>query len=184
MNGQRFTTRMGWILAAGTALGWAIGSGRSPVLRAGGGDRPDAAVVARVAIAQNEHPALKVPVRTDALFYLNYSRGYLYAAVPLPTQTAGSSRLLSDFGERDLIKDFGIRPGTDPHFTLISGMLGVASNEAGESLFVFETTTGQMAAYKVVPEVRAGSSAPQIQLVEKRTDPRLARARGAATAAR
>jgi hypothetical protein len=182
MSERPFTTRLGWVLAVGMAVGWALQPGRGSLLHAGGGDRPDAALVATGPIATEMHPTLKVAVTTDAVYYLNYSRGYLYAAVPMPTQTAGSSRLLSDFGERDLIKDFGLRPGSDPHFTMTSGVLGSASG-GWAPLYVFETTTGQMAAYRVVPQVRAGSSSPVLQLLEKRADPRLARARPTATAA-
>jgi hypothetical protein len=169
-------------LAAGVVLGGVFCGGRTSILCAGGGDRPDAAIVATAPFATEVHSKSKTPITNDAVYYLNYSRGYLCAAVPMLTKTVGATRLLSDFAERDLLKDFALPRGVEPHFTMAVGHLG-ANGEGWAALYVFETTTGQVAAYRVEPLIRPGSSAPQIVLVEKRADPRLARARSAATTA-
>jgi hypothetical protein len=165
-------------LAAGVLLGAVLVGGQAPTLRAGAGDRPDAAIVTTAPFA-TEMNKNKAPITNDAVYYLNYSRAYLCAAVPMLTKTAGASRILSDFAERDLLKDFAIPQGVEPHFAMAAGNLG-ANGEGWAALYVFETTTGQVAAYHVEPQVRPGSSAPQLLLVEKRTDPRLALARTAA----
>jgi hypothetical protein len=182
MSARLLRLRGGLFLAVGLALGWILATAPTARLHAGGGDRPDAAIVATGPIGIEPSAALKTEITKDAVYYLNYSRGFLYAAVPLLTQTAGSSRILSEFGERDLLKDFGIGPGTHPHFAMTAGNLG-ASGDGWAALYVFETTTGQLAIYRAVPQVRAGSSSPVIQLVEKRADGRLAMAKPAVAAA-
>lgn len=170
-------------LATGVVLGsWLTGGGSLRPLQAGAGDRPDAAIVATAPLAVEVHRATKATITNDAVYYLNYSRGYLCAAVPMLTKTAGASRILSDFGHRDLLKDFSIPRGAEPHFAMTAGNLG-ANGEGWAALYVFETTTGQVGVYHVEPQVRAGSSAPQIVLVEKRTEPHLAHSRSAAVAA-
>jgi hypothetical protein len=176
-------TRPALVLAGGVILGALIAGRPAPRLDAAGGDRPDAAMVATGPISIEQNPTLKVQVASDAVYYLNYSRGFLYAAVPMPNITPGQTRLLSDFGERDLLRDFQIGAGTSPHFTMTTGTLGVMS-EGWAPLYVFETTTGQMVAYRVIVQARVGNSAPSIQIVERRNDPRLARARTATTAQR
>jgi hypothetical protein len=175
--------RSGLLLTCGALLGVAIAGRPALRLDAAGGDRADAAVVTTGPISIEQNPTLKVQVASDAVYYLNYSRGFLYAAVPMPTVTPGQSRLLSDFGERDLLRDFQIGAGTTPHFTMVTGTLGVMS-EGWAPLYVFETTTGQMVAYRVISQARVGSSAPRLEIVERRNDPRLARARTATTAQR
>jgi hypothetical protein len=164
------------LVAAGTLLGVLITGRPAMRLNAAGGDRPDAAVVATGPISVEQNPALKVQIASDAVYYLNYSRGFLYAAVPMPTTSTNQSRLLSDFGERDLLRDFQIGAGSNPHFTMTTGSLG-SMNEGWAPLYVFETTTGQMVAYRVIAQARVGNSAPTIQIVDRRSDPRLARAR-------
>lgn len=170
------------ILAVGVLLGTALNGRPGSRLMAGAGDRPDAAIVMTAPFATEVHARSKASITNDAVYYLNYSRGYLLAAVPLLTKTAGSARILSDLGERDLLKDFSIPRGTEPHFTMAAGNLG-ANGEGWAALYVFETTTGQVAVYHVEQQLRAGSSAPLIVLVEKRTDPRLANSRASTVAA-
>lgn len=177
----------GWrgvaLLASGMVVGLLASGGRAPSLRAGGGDRPDASIVASVAYAVEMHPQTKSAIAKDAVCVLNYTRGYLYAALPMPLKSAVGSRQLSDWGERDLLKDFAIGRNHDPHFAMTSG--GVGAQEGGWSaLYIIETTTGQTAVYRIEPEARAGSNAPRITLLERRQDPRLGQAGGGATASR
>lgn len=173
---------VGLLLALGVGAGVLISSGRPAPLHAGGGDHPDAPLALMVAIS-TEQTADKIGVTTDAVCYLNYLRGTLLAAIPSLTQSPGKSQVLSEFAERDLLRDFPIPPGTAAHFTMVTGKLG-ARSEGWAPLYVFETTTGQFAAYRIMPLARSGSNAPQIQLVEKRNDPRLAGARRTSTASR
>ncbi len=169
-------------LVAGIVLGATWASSRPLELHAGGGDRPDAAVVTTAPIATETNQARKIQITNDAVYYLNYSRGFLYAAVPMPVQVGTAMRVLSDFGERDLLQDFQIPPGITPHFTMTSGTMGGLS-EGWAPLYVFETTTGQMAAYRADPQMRTGSSAPILRLLEKRAEERLGRARTTTPAA-
>ena len=177
---QGSSISVGLLLAVGACAGVVISSGRPAPLHAGGGDHPDAPLALTVSIA-TEQTADKIGITNDAVCYLNYPRATLLAAIPMLTQTAGKSQVLSDFAERDLLRDFPIPPGTAAHFTMVTGKLG-ARSEGWAPLYVFESTTGQFAAYRIVSLVRPGSSAPQIQLVEKRTDPRFAGVRRTTTA--
>ena len=59
--------------------------------------------------------------------------------------------------------------------------LGLRS-EGWAPLFVFETESGQVATYRVVPQATQGTTRPQFLLLERRRDPRLARAVAAPTA--
>ena len=67
----------------------------------------------------------------------------------------------------------------DAEFPTTRGSTTVYEKGRAAPLYVFETTTGQYAAYRVNPLLRAGQMSPEIQLVEKRTEPRLGRARAA-----
>lgn len=180
----------GITLVAGIALGWILaGGGRPTQLLAGAGDHPDTAIIVAGPIGI-EVDAHKTPITKDAIYYLNYSRGRLLAAVPAEVQTATSRQQLSDFAERDLVQDFGLTPGRSYHFEMAVGSTG-ARNGGLAPLYVFETTTGQMAVYQIKQQYTAISSTtpvtnstrPALELIERRSDPRLARA-GMHTAAR
>ena len=98
------------MLAVGIVLGWVMAGGGQPtLLLAGTGDSPDASIVTTGPIGI-EVDANKTPIPKEAVYYLNYSRGKLLAAVPFERQTAGSRQVLSDFAERDLVADFGLTP--------------------------------------------------------------------------
>lgn len=181
----RIRSYLGWgmTLALGIVLGGVLAGGGRPVpLLAGAGDHPEAAVITSGPIGV-EMDANKTPITKDAVYYLNYSRGRLFAAVPFPLQTPGSSRILSDFAERDLLQDFQLTPGRSYHFTMTTGSTG-AINGGVAPLYVFETTTGQMAVYQLrlrftaisATAPTASSTAPVIELVERRTDARLGQA--------
>jgi hypothetical protein len=163
------------LVVAGFLAGWLVAGARPRPVAAGGGDRPDAATVTTATIAVEANPKLGVQFNTDAVYYLNYSRGFLYVAVPMPNNQVGAvGRILSDFGERDLLKDFALPPGATPHFAMASGQLGMLSSGFAP-LYVFESTTGQLAVYRTEPQFKSRSSAPTLVLLEKRDDPRLGR---------
>ena len=133
-------------------------------------------MVATGPIATEYNKNRSVQVTKDAVYYLNYSKGRLLAAVPLQRQTATASQIMSEFAERDLVADFQLAPGTHPHFVMTTGTLGALDGEGWAPLIVFESTTGQMAAYRVEVQSTSGSSRPAFRLIERMQDARLAQA--------
>lgn len=174
MDRHRPNLSTGAALAAGLILGTVLGGGRGRVLEAGGGDRPDAAIVSAGAIGVERNPQLEVQVDKDAVYYLNYSKGRLLAAVPLQRQTAAATQVLSEFAETDLVRDFRLAPGTNPHFTMTPGRLGISDGQGAAVLYVFETTTGQLGIYRAEASLTASSSRPLLRLLERKSDARLA----------
>ena len=73
-------------------------------------------------------------------------RGRLLATIPVQRQSARGAQLIDGFAERDLTVDFKNRrrAGGRPHFLMTPGSLG-AYGEGWAPLFVFETTTKQVA---------------------------------------
>lgn len=172
-SSRRWTA--GLALTVGVVLGWALASARSPrPVLASGSDRWGDRIIATGPIGF-EMNSLKAPVPRDAIYYLNYNNGRLLATVPSYRQTPGQTELLSDFAERDLLKDFAIPPGVVPHFLMSTVGLG-ARTEGWSPLFVFETETGQVAIYKLTMQTRPGSTQPIFELLQRRFDRRLARA--------
>ena len=165
---------MGIVLLAGIAIGWFLAESKPRLVLANGADRWGDRALLSGSIAV-ELTADKIPVSQDALYYLNYSTGKLMASVPSLQQTTGKSSVFGDFAERDLIADFGIKPGQNPHFLMTTASLGVRT--AGWSpLFVVETETGQVASYKVSSQNTIGSTRPTFQLLDRRIDRRLGKA--------
>jgi hypothetical protein len=165
-------------LALGLAAGYAAGMARAPRLGADTADRWEDRVLVSgpIGVEQNK---MGVQVPQDALYYLNYNNGLLLASVPTFLTTKSGVQVLSDFAERDLVRDFDLKPGARPHFLMTVGNLGVRS-EGWAPLFVFEVESGQVATYRVVPQTVQGSTRPQFLLLERRSDPRLARAAASA----
>ncbi len=174
MTPRRPSLSLGMVLTLGVVIGWGLSEMRPQRLLANGADRwGDRALTAGpIAI---EMTADKIPVAQDALYYLNYSTGRLLATVPSYQQTAGSTQVFSEFAERDLIADFRIKAGQNPHFLMTTGSLGMRS--AGWSpLFVLETETGQIATYRVMTQAIPGSNRPTFELLDRRVDARLGKA--------
>jgi hypothetical protein len=75
--------------------------------------------------------------------------------------------MINQFVERDLIADFKIdvERGINPHFLMTSGALG-AYGEGWSPLFVFETTTKQVAVYKLASLSLGGKGASRLDLME------------------
>lgn len=155
------------ILAVGLALGWGLASPRLPVLRAQGADHSGEMIVASGPIATVYQSKQRVQVTHDALYYLDYKGGRLLTAVPSLRQTAAGTRVLEEFAERDLVADFRIGPGVVPHFLMTVGSLG-ASGDGWAPLYVFETATGQVAAYRVQAQMVGNSTRPRFDLLEVR----------------
>jgi hypothetical protein len=103
----------------------------------------------------------------DAVYWLDSDREpWLRAAIPSAVKTAGETRVLGGIGERDLSADFGLKPGSSPHFLLNTVSLGAAVQGAS-ALVVIETTTKQVAAYRASPRASAGGGAKaELELIQ------------------
>lgn len=176
MRCHRPALSFGIVFVAGLTLGWISSGGLNPKpLLANGADRWGERALTSGPITiesagDDKHP---ISIPQDALYYLNYSTGKLFATVPSVQQTSISTRVHADFAERDLITDFGIKPGTNPHFLMTTANLGFR-NSGWAPLFVVETETGQVATYKVTLHATAtNATRPQFQLIDRRVDRRL-----------
>jgi hypothetical protein len=158
-------------LAAGVVLGWLLAALPRPALHATGGDRWGETIVTSGPVLVRYDERLKAPLAQDALYYLDYRGGRLMATVPsYQAQAGGSARLLTTFAERDLIADFKLdaEGGPRPHFLMTTGSLGQYS-EGWAPLFVFETSTNQVATYRVQQQMVGMSSKPNFELLEVRS---------------
>jgi hypothetical protein len=161
----------GITLVIGLLVGWTLASIRPASLLADrgapGGD--DQITAGPISIEYNE--ALKSPIPRDAIYYLDYKGGRLLAAIPSPLQSGNMMRVIEGFAERDLAADFKLTPGSaTPHFQMTTGTMG-ALNGAWAPLFVFETTSKQVATYKLVPQTVGNSTKPRFDLLEVRALP-------------
>src|SRR4051812_26549107 len=156
-------------LTAGVALGWMLARSPAPRLQAGGGDRSSESILASGPVMVRYDERLKSPLAQDALYYLDYRGGRLLTTVPFYQQSGGTTRLLDTFAERDLVADFKLdtEGGPRPHFLMTTGSIGQFS-EGWAPLFVFETTTNQVATYKVQQQMVGTSSKPSFELLEVR----------------
>ena len=154
------------MLAIGLALGWSASGHRATAAKALAGDRSmeDSVVSGPITIEYNEATKIQAPL--DALYYLDWRGGRLLAMVPTFRQTATSSQVLDGFVERDLIVDFKIDPDkVTPHFLMTVGALG-AMGSGWAPLFVFETTTKQVAVYRVETQKVGSKSRPRFEQIE------------------
>ena len=160
-------------MAGTTFLGWLVGSSRPSVLIASGTDRWNERVMLTgpVTVERDQKGSLWAQ---DAVYILNKSNGLLLAAVPDYKQTVNGRQILSEFAERDLVKDFALAPGSNAHFLMSTLEIG-SSGQGWAPLMVVETESGQVAIYRVEQQITGKSTKPNFQMVERRSDPRLAR---------
>jgi hypothetical protein len=156
-------------LILGVIVGWVLASVPRTPLRAQGGDRWGDTALASGPVMVRYDERLKSPLPQDALYYLDYRGGRLLTTVPFYQQSGGTTRLLDTFAERDLVADFKLdtEGGPRPHFLMTTGSIGQFS-EGWAPLFVFETTTNQVATYKVQQQIVGTSSKPTFELLEIR----------------
>jgi hypothetical protein len=158
-------------LVVGVLLGWGLAGFRSIRLYAGAGDRSGESIVASGPVLVRFDEGAKAPIPLDALYFLDYKGGRLLATVPTYRQTGVTTHLINTFVERDLAADFklDLDVGPRPRFLMTTGSIGTFS--AGWApLYVFETTTNQVAVYRVqVPQTIGPVSRPQFDLVELRS---------------
>jgi hypothetical protein len=157
-------------LLIGLLLGCVVAGSRPTVLRAGGGDRSGDSVLAAGPIFVRYNEGSKIQVPQDALYYLDYKAGRLLATVPSVRQSVGGTKILDTFVERDLVADFKLDLDNSPrpHFLMTTGSLGTYGDGMAP-LYVFESTTNQVAIYKVQPQTIGISSQPKFELVEVRS---------------
>jgi hypothetical protein len=161
---------LGLALGAGVVLGWALSAFHATPMQASAGDRGGECVVATGPVLQQYDDNTKAAIPLDALYFLDYKGGRLLATVPSFRSDGSNTQLLDRFAERDLVADFklDLEGGARPRFLMTTGSLGRYS--AGWApLFVFETTTGQVAVYRMQVGQSYGSKEPaQFDLVELR----------------
>lgn len=176
MTARRPALSFGIVLLAGVGLGWGLAGGFAPKpALANGADRwGDRAITAGPIAIEATADKNAAGIAQDAIYYLNYSTGKLFATIPSLQQTAAGTHVFTDFAERDLLADFAIKPGVTPHFLMTTASLGSRST-GWAPLFVVETETGQVASYKVSVHTTATSTKPSFQLLDCRNDPRLGR---------
>lgn len=171
-------------LAMGLVLGWAIPALRPTVLRADApaSPSPSAWDLSRCQITSGPvailpSAGLKAAVPLEAVYYLDYRGGRLLAGLPTGQPTAQESangpvnadRLVTEFAERDLARDFPLPPGVEPHFLMTVCRQGSANPEGWAPLYVIEAATGQMASYRVKPEMVGNTAQTKILLLEKKS---------------
>ncbi len=159
------------MLTAGLVLGWALAGVKAPALHAtGSGDRSGESILAAGPVMVRYNDGLKVQMTQDALYYLDYKTGRLLATIPSYRQSAGTAKYLDAFAERDLVADFTIDldHGPRPHCFMTTGALGIYS-DGSAPLFVFESTTSQVAVYRVQQQTVGTITQPRFELIEIRS---------------
>ncbi|AGA29398.1 hypothetical protein [Singulisphaera acidiphila] len=157
------------ILVIGLAAGWGIDHlpRSGSVVLAHGGDRSGESILASgpVMLGYNDKKRVQIPL--EAIYYLDYKAGRLLATIPSFKQSVGAAKLIDSFAERDLVADFKINldSGPRPQFLMTTGSLGTYS-EGWAPLFVFETTTSQVAVYKVEQQMVGAKTTPKFELME------------------
>ncbi len=152
--------------------GWALAAPRSQPLRAaaeGPGDEP-LLVTGPAFVTYNE--GSKTQVAQDAVYYLDYRAGKLLATIPRPKPSGTNGKFFDSFAERDLVADFKLdnTPGPPPRFLMTTGSISTGSNnrygDGWAALYVVETTTRQMAAYKIEQSQIGARSKLKFELLE------------------
>ena len=158
------------LLAVGLLAGWGLANIRPAQLLAGGGDRSGDSIVTTGPVLIRYDEGSKVQIPLEAIYLLDYKGGRLLGTVPSLLGTVGTSRYSGAFAERDLVADFKLNldQGPRPHFLMTTGALG--SYSAGWApLYVYETTTSQLAIYRIVQQTVGTAATTRLELVETRS---------------
>jgi len=158
-------------LLMGVFLGWGLSSFRPVPLRASAGDRSGEAIVTTGPVLMQFDETVKASIPLEALYFLDYKGGRLLGTVPSFRQTAVSTQLINTFAERDLVVDFklDLDIGPRPHFLMTTGTLG-AYSAGWAPLYVFETTSSQLAIYRMqLPQTVGTVARAKFDLVELRS---------------
>ena len=166
---SRIPTALG--LCLGILMGWVLATFQPARLNASAGDRSGESIAATGPVLVRYDEAAKGPVALDAVYFLDYKGGRLLATVPSYRQTTTSTHLIEPFSERDLIADFklDLDGGPRPRFLMTTGSIG-PDNAGWAPLYVFETTTSQLAVYRMLMQTTIGTSLrPRFELLELRS---------------
>jgi hypothetical protein len=161
------------VLGVGLVVGWLANSRPVEIKASGGGDRFGDFAVASGPVAIQYSKENKTQASLDAIYFLDYRGARLLATIPSLRQTltpgATVAKLIDEFAERDLMADFHLdENGPAPHFVMTTGSLG-ALGDGSAPLFVFETTTKQVAAYRSEALATGRSSKPKFELMQLRS---------------
>ncbi len=155
-------------LLVGLAVGWFAGNSRTPVAKAwsGGADRFGDYAAATATIATDYNERAKIQGSQEAVFFLDYRGGRLLATIPILKQSSSGTQIIEGFAERDLIADFKLNESAPkPHFVMTSASFG-ANGVPWAPLFVFETGSRQVAAYRVQSHSVGKVVQPKFDLLE------------------
>ncbi|MEW4567232.1 hypothetical protein AB1L88_05135 [Tautonia sp. JC769] len=148
-------------MLGGLLLGWLAASYSTPSLRAGQGDRSGDSILATGPVSVEMDRVTRQLSTTDAVYYLDYSRGRLLATIPALKQTVSGTEVLGDFATRDLVADFQPPRGATPRFVMTVGQLGLGTGTGWAPLYVLETRSNTMATYRLTPgPLRPGAEQP------------------------
>lgn len=171
MDVARKQIRIAVTLVVGILLGWIGSAVRTTPIQASAGDRAGECIVATGPVLMQYDDSTKAPIALEALYFLDYKGGRLLAAVPTYRMAGTKMELIDGFAERDLVADFklDVDTGPRPRFLMTTGSLGRYS--AGWApLYVFETTTSQVAVYRMQVAQSYGAAGPtQFELVQMRS---------------
>ena len=159
------------LLAVGLTLGW-LATSRPTLLAQGGSsirDGGSSVTSGPVSVTFERGPTrTNVAVTHDAIYYLDYAGGRVLAATPAHRQTGQRIKVIGAFAVRDLVADFRPPRGATPQFLMTVGDLGIGAAAGWAPLYIFETTTGQVAAYRVTPGYNSPTKEepPAFELIE------------------
>ena len=155
-------------LLLGLGLGWLAAGARGPTLKAvaGGSDRFGDYAVTTTTVAIDYDEGTKIQAPQEAVFFLDYRAARLLTTIPTLKQTPGGTQVFDGFAERDLAADFKLGEGSPrPHFVMTAGSYG-AKGAKWTPLFVFETASRQVAAYRVTSQSVGKVIRPKFDLLE------------------
>lgn len=154
-------------LLVGLGLGWLGAGHRPPVLKAEGSDRYGDYSLTTGTVSMQYNERTKVQSPQEALFFLDYRGAKLLATIPILRSSLAGSQILEGFVERDLAADFklNLETGPAPHFLMTAGALG-AYGSGYSPLFVFETTSKQVAVYRVQTQAIGTKSTPKFDMLQ------------------
>lgn len=152
------------MLIVGLIVGVLLANRPPTMVFAGGNDRSGESITATGSVmVQLDNQRNPTPL--DAVYHLDYEGARLLGAIPSIRQSASSLNLIDGFAERDLLADFHLALNSRPRFQMTTGSLG-ASAQGMAVLYVFETSTRQVAIYRLTPQATSTSSLPRFELVQ------------------
>jgi hypothetical protein len=171
MQGRYSRISTAFVLLTGVIVGWSLSLLRPAPLHAGAGDRAGESIVTTGSLIVKYDKATESPSSLDAVYILDYKGGRLLATVPAFRQSTSSTTIIESFVERNLAADFKIDldAGKPPHFLMTTGSLGPYTG-GWAPLYVVETTTNQLAVYRIHYQESTGkSSRSKFEMVQLRS---------------